>query len=221
MIKPYYEEPGIQIFHGDCREILPSLAADAIVSDPVWPGATLPLIGCDRPEMLFAEMWAATEGIKRSAIQIGCWTSPFFLSVINLPFFRVATLDVAAVGYRGRLLMTGDAAYLFGEPPSSRIGRRVIPGRYLDTSSNGQDKNGHPCPRKLKHVEWLMNWWTDEADVVCDPFLGSGTTARAAKNFNRKFIGIEIEEKYCEIAVKRLRQEVFNFGERPQGTESR
>lgn len=208
MKKPYYEEPGITIYHGDCREIMPMLHIDSIVTDPVWPGATLPLTGSDRPEKLFAEMMAANTP-KRVAVQIGCWTSPFFLGCIPLPFFRVASLEIARVGYRGRLLMTGDAAYLFGEPPSSRPGRRVIPGRYMDASSSGQDKNGHPCPRKLKHVIWLFNWWTDEEDMTCDPFLGSGTSARAAKDLGRKFIGIEIEEKYCEIAVKRLSQEVL------------
>lgn len=209
--KPYYcdERSGITIYHGDCREILPHVSIDAIVTDPVWPGGTLPLIGADRPEALFSEMWASTKGVKRLAAQIGCWTSPFFLKCIGLPFFRVASLEVACVGYRGRILMTGDAAYLFGEPPSSRPGRRVIPGRVLDSSSNGQDKNGHPCPRKLKHVQWLVHWWTDEEDVVCDPFLGSGTTARVAKDYSRKFVGIEIEERYCEIAVRRLSQEVL------------
>lgn len=210
--KPYYEESGITIYNADCRDILPRISADAICTDPVWPGATLPLTGSDRPIELFTEMWTATRNIKRAAIQIGCWTAPFFLSCVSLPFFRVATLDIACVGYRGRLLMTGDIAYLFGEPPSSRPGRRVIPGRMIDSHSYTQDKNGHPCPRNLKHVEWLINWWTDELDIVCDPFLGSGTTARAAKNYNRRFIGIEIEEKFCEISVKRLRQEVFNFG---------
>jgi DNA modification methylase len=64
----------------------------------------------------------------------------------------------------------------------------------------------HPCPKPLNSMLPLIKWYSKTTDTVLDPFLGSGTTAVACKQLGRKCIGIEIEEKYCEIAVKRLAQ---------------
>ena len=68
----------------------------------------------------------------------------------------------------------------------------------------------HPTQKPLELMEWCLGFFP-EADIILDPFLGSGTTAVAAKELGRKFIGIEISEEYCSIAVKRLRQGVLNF----------
>ena len=80
------------------------------------------------------------------------------------------------------------------------------------TTTEQAKKNGHPCPKPLRVWSVLMDRVSEQVDVVLDPFMGSGTTLRAAKNLCRQAIGIEIEERYCEIAAKRLEQEVMDFG---------
>lgn len=67
----------------------------------------------------------------------------------------------------------------------------------------------HPSPKMVKHYEYMISMFSNEGDLALDPFMGSGTTCVAAKQLGRKFIGIEISEKYCEIANQRLRQEIL------------
>ena len=71
----------------------------------------------------------------------------------------------------------------------------------------------HPTQKPTDLIMKIIEYATDESNTILDPFMGSGTTLVAAKQLNRKAIGIEIEEKYCEIAVRRLAQEVFEFKE--------
>jgi site-specific DNA-methyltransferase (adenine-specific) len=70
------------------------------------------------------------------------------------------------------------------------------------------DDRCHPTQKPIPLMKWCIGL-ANEPQTILDPFMGSGTTLRAAKDLGRKAIGIEIEEKYCEIAVKRLAQEVL------------
>lgn len=172
---------------------------------------------------------------KRVVIHMGCDSDPRFLAAVPdcWPFIRVCDLDYARPTYKGKIVQGGDIAYVFGALPTD-LGRKLLPGRYISTRSDklfqrstwiAKDKHftrrkdiriahdadalPHPCPRRLQHVRWLVKWFGGSS--VCDPFLGSGTTALACKSLGIACTAIEIEERYCEISAKRLEQEVLAF----------
>ena len=207
-MKPYYEYAGITIYQGDCRDVLPG-RYDTVYTDPVWPNATPDLIGSDRPHELFAEAASLWE-CKRIAVVLGVSSDPRFLLGVpdRYPFFRSMLMEYARPAYWGRVLQNGELVYLFGAPPKSRPGLRVICGRTMDSTGNGKE-TAHPTPRSLYLTRWALNRWSEQGDTVFDPFMGSGTTLVAAKQSGLKAIGVEIEERYCEMAVKRLSQEVM------------
>lgn len=229
-MKPYYKHAGITIFNGDCREILdaapifPELSdIDVCIVDPVWPNSSPHIVGHDRPHMLFAEMAKFLPSItKRLVVQLGCDSDPrILLGVPNeYNFFRVCWLEYACPTRKGRLLYTGDVAYAYGPPVKSKPKLRVISGRHMSTRSDthrrkiekhkeygAPNEGDHPCPRRLQHLRWLVSRFAE--GTVLDPFAGSGTTLVAAKLLNLPAVGIEIEERFCEMAAKRLAQEVL------------
>ena len=199
----------VRLYRGDCRDITPTVGTvGAMITDPVWPNAKVELAGRDDPEGLWQEAIDRITSV-RVAVHLGCDTDPAMLSSMShrWPFFRVVWLEMARPHYKGRLLYGSDVAYLYGQPPQSRKGAHVIPGRMISTSSTGKESD-HPCPRKLEHVEWLVNWWSEPGEIVLDPFMGSGTTGVACIRAGRSFIGIEKDESYFDMAVKRISQEV-------------
>ncbi len=151
-------------------------------------------------------------------------------------FFRVCWLEYAVPSYHGRVLNGSDVAYAFGSAPAWAEDARVIPGRVTSaqvapwTRGVGRNKDQmrsadgkqirdmrellpHPSMRHIKHVRFLCKWFGGAS--VIDPFTGSGTTLLACKSLGIPCIGIEIEERFCALAVTRLRQEVFDFQDVP------
>jgi DNA modification methylase len=202
------------LVQGDCLEVLPVLPAgcvDAVVTDPVWPNVPEGMFEIeDTPQVLFEKaLYRLPDGVKRLAVQIGCNSDPRFLCAVPwfMSFFRVCWLEYVRPNYLGRLLYTGDVAYLFGSPPKSRDGAHVIPGRCIQNDS-AKLNNGHPCPRQLQHVSWIVKWWSSLEETILDPFVGSGTTLVACVRTDRCGIGIEREPKYFDIACKRVQDEL-------------
>lgn len=215
-MKPYYQEDGITIYHADARSVLCEIEpVDVIMTDPVWPGceSIFPFV---RAQELFD--WVAQEFPRLSSrviVILGCDIDPRFLGCIPkmLPFFRICWMDQIPPRYRGSLLAGADIAYVFGPGwLNGTPGNRVLPGKcsgQWDPETPGREQ--HPCPRNTTHMAWLVKHYSRPGQMILDPFCGSGTTLVAAKIHSRRAIGIEIEEKYCEIAVKRLAQRVLSF----------
>lgn len=212
-MKPYFvdERAGITIYHGDCREV--ELPADAsIVSDPPygmdWDTDTTRFSGGNKPEQRSVG--------RNDRKRVHADTEPFDPSPwINYPFALLWGMNHFAsrlpVGSTLVWIKRLDAA--FGSFLSDcelawmKGGHGVYAKR--DLSMNGETMTRkHPTQKPLP----LMTWCVDKSpagSVIADPFMGSGTTLRAAKDLGRKAIGVEIEEKYCEIAARRLEQEVL------------
>lgn len=221
-MKPYYQSGGITIYHGDCREIIPQLQADVLVTDPPY-GVNL---GDHK-----AAAETRTSFLRKQHYESYDDTEENLRSV-------VVPAIVAALGKvkRGMVFCAGTKIGFFPEP--SAIGGVYLPSGCGRTSwgfqnlahimlygtapglQNGAmatvlkstaiaDKNGHPCPKPLQWMLWALQLGTLPEETILDPFMGSGTTLRACKDLGRRAIGVELEEKYCEIAVKQLAQEVL------------
>lgn len=213
-MNPLYDEDNITIYNGDCRKILPNLDLSryVIITDPVWPNAIKELQGSDRPYELFSEMWQSFSFLPvRVAVHLGTGSDPRMLASVpkDLNFFRTVYMSYAVPSRRGRLLNGNDTAYLFGPPPKSRPGARLIPGVCHAKTAGKETK--HPCSRKLMHANWLISYWSEPDDIIVDPFCGSGTTLRAAKDMGRKAIGIDIVREYCDQSIDRLGQTVLDL----------
>jgi len=193
-----------ELYLGDCREILPTLPRVAsLITDPVWPNCPADLLpGADDALGLWRAAWEVMPSVTRAAVVMRHDSDPRFLAPVPLPYCRAAILPYAMPGYIGRYLGGDELAYCFGEPIPSREGQRVIPGRA--PSVQPSERTGHPCSRALNHFKFLVRWWSEQDETVLDPFMGSGTTGAACAALGRRFIGIEIDPGYFDIACERI-----------------
>lgn len=208
------EKHGLSIYHGDCLEVMPALAAGCrtVYTDPVWPNALPELTGAEDPLRLFAAMCERLPlSVARLVVHLGADSDPRFLAGVptRLGFFRAVTLEYARPSYKGRVLYTFDVAYYFGEPPRSRRGYHVVPGHVWHTDAKASKfRDTHPCERRPQHVAWMLDRFSEPTDTILDPFAGAGTTLVSAWRTERRAVGIEISEEYCELAARRLEQEI-------------
>lgn len=222
---PYYTDEFVTLYNGDCRELMPLVEqGDTCITDPVWPNSVFPKV--KNPALLFAEMCELLK-TERLVVHLGCMSDPRFLAGVpqTMRFLRVCWLCYSIPSPCGRILNGADVAYAYGPPPPSRPGRRLLGGQWMACrndmklqhtrrgkgSCNDVDYDSllHPAPRRSEHVLWLVKTFADVA--IFDPFAGTGTTLWAAKQHGLKAVGIEQEERYCEITARRLAQGYLPF----------
>ena len=234
---PYYEEPGIVIYHSDCRDILPHLPkVDLVLTDPPYGTTGL---GWDRVVDL-KQLWELIrQCCTGPCVMMG--SQPFTTDLIssNRDEFRYCWVwnkkihgnfllaehqpmkiheDVVVFGKgaynpqmkKGPLRITGGGySKLWNMEMTKRLNDEYYPQSIIEFSN--YERGEHPTEKPCELFKYLAATYSDPNDTILDPFMGSGTTLRAAKDLGRKAIGIEIEEKYCEIAVRRLQQEVLKL----------
>lgn len=227
--KPYYEHGGITIYHGDCREIVPFLpSVGLIITDPPFsqnthknaksnrgkghgntaidfPAIDFPAIEslfkvlgekCDRWLVSFLD-WRHIHPLESTPVEP--WNFVRFGVWVKTNPMPQISADRPANGWDG-------IAYLHNSKGKMRWNGGGSHGNYIGpVITDGL----HPTAKPLNFMLSLVERFSDPGDVILDPFAGSGTTLRAAKDLGRKAIGIEIDRKYCDVAIRRLAQEVL------------
>lgn len=196
----------VTLYCGDCRDVMPGLpSVGSIIVDPVWPNVPPNSVqGWEDPYGLWNSALAVMPDRARTVVVMRCDSDPRFLAPVPGRFLRSINLPYVMPGYLGRVLGGDETAYWFGEPIARAKGRMVIPGRGPLVLPGGRPRNGHPMSRAQAHFDWLVWWASDADDVVLDPFMGSGTTGVAAVKSGRRFIGVEIERRYFDLACERI-----------------
>jgi DNA modification methylase len=225
-VKPYYEDEAVTLYHGDCREVTEWLEADVLVTDPpygrAWKQGQLPrdtrslpgiagdedtttrdsalaMWGADRPALLFGDlMLTPPVGTK----QVGSYLKP--PDAGSRGAIAGHRRDLEAIYWIGPWTAgLGGRSSLYATAAPSIIGLHAQ--RY-----RGDRGTGHPHTKPLDVMAALVAHCPP--GIIADPFAGSGSTLVAAKQLGRKAIGVELEERYCEVIAKRLAQGVLDFG---------
>jgi site-specific DNA-methyltransferase (adenine-specific) len=224
---PYYDDGTCVIYHGDCREMLPDVAPLAVVSfliaDPPYGikvDTAFHSRGRGKPS-------AKSTHVGRNRLAKANEFPPVFGD--DEPF------DPSHLLAYKRLVLWGahNYAHLLPPSPSWIVWDRVSGGsatadaelawtnlggtvRGFRYQWNGACRQGekethglHPTQKPVALMAWIIARWTKPGDLILDPYMGSGPVLRAAKDLGRRAVGIEIDERYCEIAAHRLGQEVL------------
>lgn len=218
---PYYQDDSCVIYHGDCRDVLAWLEADVLVTDPPYGmryvsggprvnafgvrsvTARAEVVGDDTTDVRdqALRLWG-----DRPALVFGRWNVARPAGTIDRLIWHKRNTN-PGLGTNTPWSPADEEIYVLGRGWVGERAQNVIVTDEARSGSGGLAAQiGHPTPKPVGLMRHLIE---RTIGVVADPFMGSGSTLRAAKDLGRRAIGIELDERYCEIAAKRLAQEVL------------
>jgi len=229
-MKPYYEHAGITIYHGETLDVLPGIPArsiDAIVTDPPYAatGSESSWVARDGARALpretqFYEAWLreqmglwvprlkATGAIWFTCDWRGAMAAEDAAFRLGLKRPKIGVWHREGLGM-GHLLRNVYECFLILPMADFERTQTDEPDLWTHKWTPGQRKHGHSAEKPVDLMTRAIRLVTRPNDTVLDPFSGSGSTAVACQMSGRRFIGIERDEAYCEIAAKRLAQEAL------------
>ena len=219
----YYQDDWVTLYHGDCLELADLwTCADVLVTDPPYGIAWEQKFGGYRGAGSQTEIRNVVAGDRdtgardaalmawgpRPAVVFGSWRAARPAVTTHRLIWHKA--GQAPGPLNAPFMSQDEEIYILGTGfrASSPPLRSVITTR--EARSVEVSRIGHPTPKPLELMSLLID--RCPPGIIADPFAGSGSTLVAAKALGRKAIGVELEERYCEIAANRLSQDVLDFG---------
>ena len=221
-MKPYYDRAGITIYHARCEDVLPSI-------DP----ATVGLLLTDPPYGINLDTGYA--GRKRGALatahdyaRVAGDNEPFDPT----PLLRFPNLVLWGANHYADLLpssgswlvwdrldgLWGKREQGFSDAADAELAWtnqagtvRMFRQRWNGMHRKGESAYVHPTQKPVDLMRWIIDRWTEPGDLVLDPFMGSGPIAQACHELGRRYVGIELVEEYCAVAVSRLSQQTLDL----------
>jgi DNA modification methylase len=211
-VTPYYDQDGVTIYHADAREVADWLAGDVLVTDPPYgigyssgKAGTLPR-SIEGDEDVSLRDWALDAWGERPALVFGSWRRPRPTNTRALLVWDTkGALGMGALDIPWK--PAHQEVYVLGRGFTGRRGTDVL--TFAPVQAMAENGRVHPHEKPVELMRALIA--KCPPGVVVDPFAGSGTTLRAAKDMGRRAIGIEVDERYCEIAARRLGQGVLDL----------
>lgn len=224
-MKPYYQDDLVTLYHGDCRDVLGSVAADVLISDPPYAPEThegARTVACTRALVDFA---AVDADLLRAVFSLA---APLRWCVATMDWRHIADLERQPPdGLRfvrfGVWVKPNGAPQFTGDRPAMGwegvgiLHNATEPLRWNGGGSHAvwrvnKENSAHPTGKPLNLVHRFVELFSEPGELVVDPFAGGGTTLVACKNLGRRAVGCEIEERHCETIAARLSQNVLDLG---------